>query len=219
MKEIRGIFSFKMAGRKQPNSIDSQILSRIRSMGADWVFTPGDFHDLGSRTAIDLALLRHKRAGTIRQLARGIYDLPSRHKRLGLLSPSVDAIARAVVGRDAIRLQPSGAYAANLLGLSNQVPMKVVFLTDGFSRKVRIGKQEIILKRTTPRNMAASGRISGLVVQALRHLGKQHVDDSVVRTLQRRLTDDEKKVLLSDIPYAPAWIAVIMRQIAESRQV
>jgi hypothetical protein len=219
MKEIRGIFSFKMPGRKQLNSIDSQILNRIRSMGDGWVFTPGDFHDIGSRTAIDLALLRHKRAGTIRQLARGIYDLPSRHPRLGLLSPSVDAIAKAVAGRDAIRLQPSGAYAANLLGLSDQVPMKVVFLTDGPSRKVQIGKQEIILKRTTPRNMAASGTISGLVIQALRHLGKQHIDNSVVRALQRRLTDDEKKQLVKDLPYAPAWIAAIMRQIAEPRQV
>jgi hypothetical protein len=110
MKEIRGIFSFNMAGRKQLDSIDSQLLNRIRSKGAGWVFTPADFHDLGSRTGIDLALLRHKRAGTIRQLARGIYDLPRRHARLGLLSPSVDAIARAVAGRDASRLQPSGAY-------------------------------------------------------------------------------------------------------------
>jgi hypothetical protein len=207
-----------MAGRKQLNSIDSQILSRIRSKGGGWVFTPADFHDLGSRTAIDLALLRHKRAGTIRQLARGIYDLPSRHARLGLLSPSVDALARAVAGRDASRLQPSGAYAANLLGLSDQVPMKVTFLTDGPSRKVRIGKQEIILKRTTPRNMATSGRISGLVIQALRHLGRRHVDDAVVRSLQRRLTDDEKKQLVNDLPYAQAWIASFMRQIAEPRQ-
>jgi Family of unknown function (DUF6088) len=219
MKEIRGIFSFKMAGRKQLHSIDSQILSRIRSRGGGWVFTPADFHDLGSRTAIDLALLRHKRTGTIRQLARGIYDLPSRHPRLGLLSPSVDAIARAVAGREASRLEPSGAYAANLLGLSDQVPMKVVFLTDGPSRKVQIGKQEIILKRTTPRNMAASARTSGLVIQALRHLGRRHVDDSVVHALQRRLTDDEKKQLLSDLPYAPGWVAGIMRQIAEPRQV
>ena len=219
MKEIRGIFSFNMAGRKQLNSIDSQILSRIRRQGAGWVFTPRDFHDLGSRTAIDLALLRHKRAGSIRQLARGIYDLPSRHPRLGLLSPSVDAIARAVAGREASRLLPSGAYAANLLGLSDQVPMKVVFLTDGPSRKVQIGKQELILKRTTPRNMAASGRTSGLVIQALRHLGRRHVDDSVVHALQRRLTDDQKKELLSDLPYAPGWVAEIMRQITEPRQV
>lgn len=123
-----------------------------------------------------------------------------------------------MAGRDASRLQPSGAYAANLLGLSDQVPMKVVFLSDGPSRKVQIGKQEIILKRTTPRNMAASGRTSGLVIQALRHLGRRHADDSVVRSLQRRLTGDEKKQLLSDLPYAPAWIAVIMRQIAEPRQ-
>jgi len=93
--------------------------------------------------------------------------------------------------------------------------MKVVFLTDGVSRKIVLGKQTIILKRTTPRNMATAKRISGLVIQALRHLGQRHVDDSVVRILQQRLTDDDKKQMLKDLRYAPAWIAVIMRKIAQ----
>ena len=121
-------------------------------------------------------------------------------------------MANALKGRDATRLQPSGAYAANLLGLSNQIPMKIVFLTDGASKCVKLGKQEIILKRTTPRNMATAGRISGLVIQALRHLGQKHVDESVLHTLDRRLGNDDKKQLAKDLQYAPAWIADLLRK-------
>src|SRR6266496_2246743 len=190
-----------MAGKKQTDSIDSKVLRLIRSKGSGWVFTPQDFRDIGSRIAIDLALLRHKRTGTIRQLARGLYDVPRRDPQLGPLSPPVDAIARALKGRDAIRLQPTGAYAANLLGLSDQVPMRVVFLTDGPSRQVRIGQLQILLKRTTPRNMAVAGELSGLVIQALRHLGKRHVDEDVVAKLRRRLAADEKKSLLKGLRY------------------
>jgi Family of unknown function (DUF6088) len=124
-------------------------------------------------------------------------------------------VAHALKGRDATRLQPSGAYAANLLGLSNQVPMKVVFLTDGTSKRVLLGKQEIILKRTTPRNMATAGSISGLFIQALRHIGQKHIDDSILHALEKQLRDDDKKQLIKDLQYAPAWIADIMRNIAK----
>ena len=90
--------------------------------------------------------------------------------------------------------------------------MKIVFLTDGASKCVKLGKQEIILKRTTPRNMATAGRISGLVIQALRHLGQKHVDESVLHTLDRRLGNDDKKQLAKDLQYAPAWIADLLRK-------
>ena len=152
-----------MAGKEQTDSVDSKMFRRMRSKGIGWVFTPRDFRDLGSRIASDLALLRHKRAGTIRQLARGLYDVPRPDPQLGTVSPRLDAIATALKGRDAIRLQSSGAYAANLLGLSDQVPMRVVFLIDGPLRQVRIGRLQILLKRTTPRNMAVAGKLSRLV--------------------------------------------------------
>ena len=93
-------------------------------------------------------------------------------------------------GRDKITLQPSGAYAANLLGLSEQVPMKIVFLTNGPERKVQIGNQIIIFKHTSPRFMATAGRVSGLVIQALRHIGKKHVDTAIEARLRKNLTDE-----------------------------
>lgn len=121
--------------------------------------------------------------------------------------PSADAIARALVGRDAIRLQPSGAYAANVLGLSEQVPARVVFLTDGPARKVKIGKQEIILQQTTPRNMAAAGRKSGTLIQALRYLGQDQVDEKVGAILRRQIAAKDRAAIRRDLRHAPAWIA------------
>jgi hypothetical protein len=195
-------------------SIDDKLISMVYGRGRGLVFTPKLFSSLGDPQAIGMALIRLCRKGTIRRLARGLYDYPRKHDQLGLLAPSVDQVAQAVKGRDSVRLQPSGAYAANLLGISEQVPMKVVFLTDGPSKHIILGKQEIILKRTTPRNMVTAERTSGLVIQALRHIGQRHVDDAVLNALKRRLTDDDKKQLLKDLQYAPAWIADIIRNVA-----
>jgi len=198
-------------------SIDDKLISMVYGRGRGFVFTPKLFSSLGDPPAVGMALIRLCRKETIRRLARGLYDYPRKHPQLGLLSPAIDDVANALKGRDATRLQPSGAYAANLLGLSNQVPMKVVFLTDGPSKSVKsvlLGKQEIILKRTTPRNMATAGSISGLVIQALKYIGRKNIDEVFIHTLNKRLSDDDKKQLIKDLKYAPAWIANIMRNVA-----
>lgn len=199
---------------KHTQSTDSKVVRRILSHRRGWVFTPDSFKDLGSRLAIDHALTRHMKKGTIRKLARGLYDFPKIDPLLGPLQPSTDDIAKALAGRDATRIQPSGAYAANLLGLTTQVPMKVVYLTDGRPRTIQVGNRQITLKQTTPRNMATAGKISGLIIQALRHIGKEHVDDHVLEQLDRRLDEEARSQLIKDIRYAPAWIADIFRMLS-----
>jgi len=199
---------------RHAQSIDQSILRRIRSKGRGAVFTPAEFLDLGSRAAVDKALSRNARAGTIRKLARGLYDFPRIDAGLGPLSPYADDVARALAARDAARIQPTGANAANLLGLTTQVPVKVVYLTDGGSRRVTLGRLQIVLRKTTPRQLATAGRISGTVIQALRWLGKRHVDESTVAQLSRKLSAAEKRQLLADLRYAPDWVANIMRRVA-----
>lgn len=200
---------------KDIKTVDEQILSRIYGNKRGWVFTPDHFKHLGSRDSIASALKRHKQSGLIRQLARGLYDYPKTDPELGTLEPSAEEIAKALAGRDATRLQPSGAYAANLLGLSTQVPMKVVYLTDGRSRTVQIGRRQIILKNTTPRNMATANKVSGLLIQALRHLGKEQLTQGDIEKLKERLTTADRKRLMADIRYAPEWIAEIFRKLAQ----
>lgn len=196
-------------------SAEKKIVARIYGKGRGWVFTPNHFIDLASRSAVGNALSRLTSAGTIRRLAFGLYDYPATDSVLGTVAPSADAIARALVVRDAIRIQPSGAYAANLLGLSDQVPSRIVFLTDGPTRKVKIGKREIILQHTTPRNMATAGRISGTIIQALRHLGHEQVNDQALAILRRNLAHSERLAILKDLKHAPAWIAEILRRLTE----
>jgi len=148
-------------------------------------------------------------------LARGIYDFPKEHPVLGPLEPSAEAIARALAGRDRTRLQPAGAYAANTLGLSEQVPTKIVFLTDGPARTVRVGPTTIQLRRTTPKNMETAGRLSGLLIQALRELGQAHVTPARIAHLKRTIPFSKRKELLRDIRLAPAWMHSIFRELAE----
>lgn len=118
-------------------------------------------------------------------------------------------------GRDCTRIQPTGAYAANILGLSEQIPAKVVFLTDGPSRTVKIGTTTIQLRRTTPKNMAMAGRLSGLLVQALRELGKEHITPERIEHLKRTIPLHARQELLKDIRFAPEWMHSIFKELAE----
>jgi len=199
---------------KSFKSIDSKILDRIKGLGRGSVFVPTDFLDLGSRQAVDIVLHRLTKTGTIRRLTRGLYDYPRTHPELGLLSPSIEAITKALAGKNKLRLQPTGAYAANLLHLSEQVPAKIDFLTDGNSRTYHIINRTIRLKRTTPRNMFAAGRTSGLVIQALRYLGKNHATNDRIVTLRKVLSSSDRKKLVEDMPLAPAWMRPILKDVA-----
>lgn len=201
--------------RKTTQSIDSRILAAINGRGHGAVFVPADFLEIGSREAIDIVLHRLAKKGTIRRLARGVYDVPIHHPKLGPLQPSAEKVAQALAGRDHTRLQPTGAYAANALGLSEQVPAKVVFLTDGPSRTVKIGSTTIQLRRTTARNMAAAGRLSGLLIQALRELGKENITLERRTHLKRTLPADNRQELIKDLKLAPAWMHPIFRELAE----
>ena len=195
-------------------SIDSRIRKRVNRPGSEVVFVPGDFLDLGSRAAVDLALHRMVKDGTLRRLARGLYDCPQTHPALGVLLPSVESIAKALAGKGRLRLQPTGAYAANLLGLSEQVPARIVFLTDGASRTVTVGPTQITLRRTTPRNMAASGRLAGLMIQAFRHLGQAHVTPERIASLRKTLPASERRKLLQDLALAPSWMHSLFHAVA-----
>ena len=201
---------------KRTQTIEPRVKATILGHGKGWVFTPGDFLSIAGPRWVSMALTRLARKGTIRNLARGLYDYPKKDPQLGVLAPSIGAVAKALASRHAIRLQPSGGYAANLLGLSEQVPMRVVFLTDGINRRVQIGKLQILFKRTSPRNMAAAGKTSGLVIQALRHLGQRNIDELMIQKLQKRLSAKDKKQLLADTRHAPVWVANVMQKISES---
>lgn len=199
-------------------TIRKMILRRAHKLPPGAVFSPANFADLGTPYAVGMALGRLVRTGAIRRVSSGLYDVPRQHQTLGALSPDADAVARTLAARDRIKLQPTGAYAANLLGLSDQVPTKIAYLTDGTPRALRVGSRQIILLHTTPRRMAAAGRVSGLVINALRWLGQRHVCADTLAPLRQRLNAKDKKQLQADAHLAPAWVAKWMRWIASEDQ-
>lgn len=190
------------------------VLKRIRAKHRGFVFTPREFSQLGSRAAVDQALSRLQRSGQIRRLTRGVYEFPKIHPKIGLLSPSPEAVAKAMAKRTGSRITVSGAKAANLLGLSTQVPMQNVFWTEGPSRTIRIGNQTVSLKHVAPSKMIGAGTEAGIVIQAVRSLGKEGVQGIPVHSLAKRLPPPVKRAVQRLAPTAPAWSQPALNQIS-----
>jgi hypothetical protein len=152
-------------------SIEKQIEKSITTKRKGTLFLPDDFLSYGSSEAIRKALGRLEDKKIIIRVSQGIYVQPKISKLIGPLTPSAEEVAEAIAKRDKIRTIPTGSYALNALGLSSQVPMKIVLLTDGSPREIKVGKRSIKFKRTTPKNLMAKGKISRLVIQALKEIG------------------------------------------------
>ena len=178
------------------------------------VYTPFDFLDLGTPHSVGMALMRLVRGGTLRHLARGLYDVPQRHPLLGELQPTADEIAQALARRDGASVQPSQAMAANLLSLSEQVPARAVYETDGPSRTVKVGTLTVQLKNRPARQVRSTSPMSHLVFAALRSVGKAQVEPARIAHLQQTLSPKDRAQLLKDLPLAPAWMHPHLRFIA-----
>jgi predicted transcriptional regulator of viral defense system len=194
-------------------SIEIQILDRIKKAGRGVLFFTDSFMAYGNAKAVSKALQRLVKAGEIERVAVGIYVRPVIDTVIGKVSTSVEDIARAIARRDRARIVPTGIYALNRLGLSTQVPLKVVFLTDGAARKIKIGNTSITFKKTAPKNVAAVGKISQLAIQALRSIGKEKVSADEIKKIQQVLGKEKKSKLEHDIRLAPAWIREIMKPV------
>ena len=184
-----------------------------RSPGA--VFVTREFLELGSRAAVDYAFSRLAREGIIRRLGRGLYDYPRVHPVLGPVPADPDRIAAALAHKTGSRIQHAGGQAANALGLSTQVPAHAVYLTDGRRRIVQVGGQTIELRHASPRSMAGAGRIEGMVIQALRHLGPEQIDAATVERLRQSLSASQKAALGREASNAPGWLAPTLLEIAK----
>ena len=195
-------------------SVSDKILTRTRRKWRGHAFSSKDFLDIGSRASVDHALSALTKTGQIRRVARGIYDYPKVNPDLGgELSPDCDSVAQAIARKNGVRIEPSGAWAANLLGLSTQVPAKIVYLTNGTSRTYQVGNQKIAFQRVGPKELLPKPGPSILVVQALRHLGQNRVDDSVIRQLRNWLSPADRKALFHDARYSADWIFEVVKRI------
>jgi hypothetical protein len=193
-----------------------QIVARIERQGEGKAFSAKDFLDIASRTTIDVTLAELAQDGVIRRVRRGLYDKPRVNPALGgKLSPDIDEAARAIARRQKWKIVPEGAWAANLLGLTTQVPAKIIYLTDGPNNEVPIGRRSIYFKHARPKALAGLDGKIALVVQALRHLGKESVGAREMATLRSALTPAEMRKLVKDTRFGVDWIYEVAKRLAE----
>ena len=205
-----------MKAARQPASHTRQILRRVARKSPDWAFTPHDFADMGDPRSIGMALTRLVRDGKIRRVGRGLYDCPHAHPILGQTGASSDAVVSAVARNKNLRVLPSKAVAANRLGLNTQVPAQMVYHTDAAPARVQLGKLKIVFRRNSGRNLALAGRPSGLVAQALRDVGKDHVKPHHLKRIRDHLPAADRKKLKQDLGLVPAWMRPHFQELART---
>ncbi|MFA6175875.1 MAG: DUF6088 family protein [Phycisphaerae bacterium] len=200
------------------NKIRELIEKKITNIGTGYVFTRKDFQDIASSGSAGQILSRMVKDGAIRQIGRGIFDFPNTNPSIGgQLSPDIDQIAKAIARKFRWSILPYENLAANLLGLSQQIPAKLTYLSDGPTKKISISNRVIYFKHARPKEIYADSYISGLVVQTLKYFGKDRIDDKTIVYLKQKLSLNEKKELLSNIHYSTEWIYEIVQKIAKDR--
>jgi len=188
------------------HSVHKEILTKINALQAGSIVFPTDFRGFGTEDAVRQVLSRVAKEGKIERLAHGIYFLPKEHPTFGKLYPSLEEVAEAVAEHEHVRIRPSGAYALNKLGLSTQVPTKLVYITDGQARQIKIGKGGVKFKPVTPKKFGMKGPISSLLIQALEELNKSQINPEMETQIQQLLAKESPENLKEDIKLASAKV-------------
>ena len=186
------------------------IHERIASLDGGSIIFATDFLDLCTERQAGRVLTELEAKGEIKRLARGIYCKPT-VTRFGLLFPDISKIIEAVAQRDHAQVLPSGYTAANMLGLSSQVPMTYTYITSGSARLLTIDGKTIKLQRAVPRNFAYKTRLAALIVQALKATGAENIGTEEISALKKAIDKHpDQESLLSDVTLMPVWIKTII---------
>ncbi len=182
-----------------------------KSIDRGGIFFVSDFSAPSNYEAVRKSLQRLTKDGKITRIAKGIYLLPKTHARLGVIFPHAEEIAKAIAKRDKARILPTGSTALNILGLSTQVPMKVVFLTDGSARSIKVGKQTIQFKKTNPKNLSTEHRLTSIIIQALKTIGEKNVRAEQVDRIQMIIDESgEQELIYQNLKGAPIWVQKVI---------
>lgn len=187
-------------------SIQTNIERRILGYKKGELFFPADFRGLGSAAAIKMGLSRLTAKGKVRRLSHGIYYVPKQDPLFGELYPAPQKVAETIAKREKVRIKPTGSQALHQLGLSTQVPTKLVYLTDGERRQVKMGKTLIEFRPTTPKKIAFEGALSSLVILGLMEVGTQDLSKDFQKRIKEILLQEKTKALKKDLTLAPVTI-------------
>lgn len=194
-------------------SIENKVLEYLKHRQKGKIYFTNDFATLGTSESIRKSLSNLVKKDILIRLTQGIYLYPKIDKELGVLYPSVDDVCRAIAKRDKARIEPTGIFALHSLGLSTQIPVNVVYLTDGIPRKIKYGNRTIKFKKTAPKNLAMKGKVSSLVIAALKQIGKENVSQEVELQLTKVLKKESVENVRHDAKLAPEWISKLIFQL------
>lgn len=194
-------------------SIENKVLEYLKHRQKGKIYFTNDFATLGTSESIRKSLSNLVKKDILIRLTQGIYLYPKIDKELGVLYPSVDDVCRAIAKRDKARIEPTGIFALHSLGLSTQIPVNVVYLTDGIPRKIKYGNRTIKFKKTAPKNLAMKGKVSSLVITALKQIGKENVSQEVELQLTKALKKESVENVRHDAKLAPEWISKLIFQL------
>jgi hypothetical protein len=192
--------------------VENSIRKEIEKNSRGKIYFVDDFFDFGTPDSVNKALQRLDKKGFLIRIATGIYLYPSVDEEIGIIFPAVEEIAIAVAKRDRARIFPSGSYAVNKIGLSTQVPVNAVFLTDGAARIIKIGRRNIKFKKTSPKNLLLKGSVSGLIIQALKEIGRNNVNAEHLKRISDLLKKESSENIRHDAKLAPVWIREILME-------
>ncbi len=184
------------------NKIESKILKSSRGK----LFFADDFKNFATPENVRVTLFRMENDGLIERLAHGIYIKPKKDPLLGTIYPNIGEVAKEIAKRDKARIAPTGVMALYLLGLTTQVPLKAVYLTDGSQREVKIANLTIKFKRTVPKSFAIKDELLHLIVQAFKEKGQQEITEDFLETIKQAVKKLDEKVMKNQVVYAPVWI-------------
>ncbi|WP_241477150.1 DUF6088 family protein [Chryseobacterium koreense] len=202
--------------KKVTQNTHSQMQTKIRKSSKGKIFFAEDFQKFGSADNVRQVLRRLEGQGVLVRLAHGIYLVPKKDKLLGIVYPSIEKIAEEIAKRDKARIAPTGVMAMYLLGLSTQIPLHAVYLTDGAQREINIGKSKIKFKKTAPRNLAVKDELLQLIIQAYKITGEKHISEDFEEKLIQYIKRIDDNILNSQLKFAPVWIQKRIKNIHQS---
>jgi hypothetical protein len=191
-------------------STDNKTIEFLKYRAKGKIYFLDDFASIGSSESIRKSLSVLVKRGTLVRLTQGIYLYPKIDAEFGVLYPSVDDVCKAIAKRDKARIEPTGVFALHSLGLSTQIPVNVVYLTDGIPRKIKYGNRFIKFKKTAPKNLSMKGKVSGLAIAALKQLGKNGITPEVQLQIAKALKKESPENIKHDIQLAPEWISKLI---------
>jgi hypothetical protein len=195
--------------------MNQAILNTLGKFPPGTVFQAQDFLSFAPRNTIDQILGRLFKRGDIRKACTGLYYIPVRHPLFGFIPPDSDQIARSYAKKFGYQIQVNPAKSANLLGLSNQVPAQIVYLTDGPTKSISAIGVPIHFHHVCAKKLKGSGTKSALIVQALYYFGQNKITGSLIQKIQLLLSDQDQADLQALLPFCPSWMQKVISRILD----